>query len=113
NGARSTVRSAPSDGGNPMSERRTGSTLTDRYVWSVTRHLGSDTGPDVARELRGTIMDTVEAKIEAGTDPARAEEEALTELGDPDVLAGQYGEKPRYLVGPGMYPGYVRLLKTL
>lgn len=96
-----------------MSERRTEPTLTDRYVWSVTRHLGSDSGPDVARELRGSILDTVEAKIEAGTDPARAEEEALTELGDPEALAREYGEKPRYLIGPGVYPDYVRLLRTL
>ncbi|WP_017587680.1 permease prefix domain 1-containing protein [Nocardiopsis ganjiahuensis] len=96
-----------------MSDQRTGSTLTDRYVWSVTRHLGPDTGPDVARELRGTVLDAVEAKVEAGTDPDRAEKEALTELGDPDVLAAQYGEKPRYLVGPGLYPGYVRLLRAL
>ncbi|MEU3017209.1 hypothetical protein ABZ635_07445 [Nocardiopsis sp. NPDC007018] len=76
---------------------QTRSTLTDRYVWSVTRHLGPDTGPDVARELRGSIQ----------------EREALTELGDPDQLAREYGERPRYLIGPGVYPEYVRLLRAL
>jgi hypothetical protein len=96
-----------------MSEGKTESTLTDRYVWSVTRHLGAETGPDVARELRGSILDTIEAKVEAGTDPVKAEEEALTELGDPEALAREYGDKPRYLIGPGVYPGYVRLLKSL
>ncbi|MFC7485782.1 hypothetical protein ACOCJ7_04580 [Knoellia sp. CPCC 206453] len=30
-------------------------TLTDRYVWTVTRHLLDDFGPDVAQELRGTL----------------------------------------------------------
>lgn len=29
---------------------RTATTLTDRYVWTVTRHLPADVGPDVARE---------------------------------------------------------------
>lgn len=96
-----------------MSDRRTEPTLTDRYVWTVTRHLGPDTGPDVARELRGSILDTVEAKIEAGADPVRAEEEVLTELGDPETLAREYGEKSGYLIGPAVYPDYVRLLKTL
>lgn len=96
-----------------MSEGKTESTLTDRYVWSVTRHLDSEAGPDVARELRGSILDTIEAKVEAGTDPAKAEVEALTELGDPDALAREYGDRPRYLIGPGLYPGYVRLLRTL
>ena len=88
-------------------------TLTDRYVWTVARHLPADTGPDVASELRGTIEEMVEANIQAGTDPAGAEEEALTQLGDPDVLARQYGGQPGFLIGPGIYPEYVRLLKLL
>lgn len=96
-----------------MGDRAAEPALTDRYVWAVTRHLGPETGPDVARELRGSIHDTIEAKVGAGADPARAEEEALTELGDPDALAREYGEVPGYLIGPAVYPGYVRLLKVL
>ncbi len=88
-------------------------TLTDRYVWTVTRHLSADTGPDVARELRGTIADAVDAKVEAGLDPRAAEEEAIAELGDPEVLARQYGGRPAYLIGPGVYPDYVRLMRIL
>ncbi|KGN34371.1 hypothetical protein N802_11800 [Knoellia sinensis KCTC 19936] len=91
----------------------TKSTLTDRYVWTVTRHLGADTGPDVARELRATIADAVDAKVDAGTDPAVAEEEAVSELGDPEVLARQYGGRPAYLIGPGVYPDWVRLMRIL
>ena len=88
-------------------------TLTDRYVWTVTRHLPAETGPDVARELRGTIADTVDGKVAAGLDPDTAEREAITELGDPDVLARQYGGRPAYLIGPGVYPDYVRLMRVL
>lgn len=94
-----------------MTTRQT--TLTDRYVWTVTRHLPADTGPDVARELRGTIADAVDAKVDGGLDPDVAEQEAVTELGDPEVLARQYGGRPAYLIGPGVYPAYVRLMRVL
>jgi hypothetical protein len=96
-----------------MSTTSNRTTLTDRYIWTVTRHLPADTGPDVASELRGTIEDMVESRVEAGADLAEAEQEALTELGDPDALARQYGGRPGYLIGPGIYSEYVRLLKLL
>lgn len=96
-----------------MSATGNKTTLTDRYIWTVTRHLPADTGPDVASELRGTIEDMVESRIEAGEDPATAEESALLELGDPGVMARQYGGRPNYLIGPGLFPDYVRLMKIL
>lgn len=91
----------------------TTTTLADRYVWTVTRHLPDHLGPDVARELRATIADAVDAKVESGTDPATAEGEVLSELGDPEVLARTYGGRPAYLIGPGVYPDYVRLMRIL
>ncbi|EAP98195.1 hypothetical protein JNB_14563 [Janibacter sp. HTCC2649] len=91
----------------------TKTTLTDRYVWTVTRHLPDDVGPDVAQELRGTIADAVDGKVDAGADPAAAEQEAIAELGDPDALARHYGGRPNYLIGPGLYPDYLRLMRLL
>lgn len=91
----------------------TRTTLTDRYVWIVTRHLSAETGPDVARELRGTIADAVEDRTGGGGDPEEAERAVLTELGDPEVLARQYGGRPDYLIGPGLFPDYVRLVRVL
>ncbi|WP_353951628.1 permease prefix domain 1-containing protein [Knoellia sp. S7-12] len=91
----------------------TKTTLTDRYVWTVTRHLPDDVGPDVAQELRGTIADAVDGKVEGGADPAAAEQQVIAELGDPDVLARQYGGRPGYLIGPAVYPDYVRLMRIL
>jgi hypothetical protein len=88
-------------------------TLTDRYVWTVTRHLADDVGPDVARELRATIADAVDARVEEGLDPSAAEEAVLAELGNPDVLARTYGGRPAYLIGPGVYPDWVRLMRVL
>lgn len=91
----------------------TTTTLTDRYVWTVTRHLSGDIGPDVARELRATIADAVDARLEQGDDPAAAEDAVLSELGDPDVLARTYGGRPAYLIGPGVYPDWLRLMRVL
>lgn len=93
--------------------RALSTTLTDRYVWTVTRHLSDDTGPDVARELRGTIADAIDGKVEDGVDPAEAEQQVIAELGDPDVLARQYGGRPGYLIGPGVYTDYIRLMRIL
>lgn len=87
--------------------------LTDRYIWAVTRQLSADTGPDVARELRGTLAETIEDKVAAGEGQAEAERVALTELGDPDVLAREYGSRPQHLIGPGIYADYVRLIRVL
>lgn len=87
--------------------------LTDRYIWAVTRQLPEETGPDVARELRGTLADTVEDRVAAGEEPERAERDALADLGDPDVLAREYGGRPQHLVGPSIYADYVRLIKVM
>ena len=65
--------------------------LTERYVWTVTRQLPPETGPDVGRELRGAIEESVEARVAAGEDPEAAERETILGLGDPDVLAREYG----------------------
>lgn len=88
-------------------------TLTDRYVWAVSRQLPPETGPDVARELRATLADTIEDKVAAGLDPDRAEREAITELGDPDVLARGFGGRPNHLLGPRYYADWVRIERML
>lgn len=87
--------------------------LTDRYVWTVTRQLPEETGPDIARELRGTIEETVEGRVAAGEDPLAAERATILGLGDPDVLAREYGGRPNHLIGPDYFPAWVRLVRLL
>lgn len=87
--------------------------LTDRYVWSVSRQLPAQTGPDVAQELRGTLAETIEGRVAAGEDPVEAERAAVAELGDPDVLAREYGGRPSHLIGSSFYPDWVRLVRFL
>ncbi|MER5424287.1 HAAS signaling domain-containing protein [Streptosporangium roseum] len=86
-------------------------TLTDRYVHEVVRRIPADQRDDVADELRTTIADTVDARDAA--DPDSAEREVLTEMGDPIRLAARYADRPLTLIGPELYPTYIRLLVTL
>jgi hypothetical protein len=91
----------------------TTSSLTDRYVEATLRRLPSDKRPDIERELRASIADAVDARVESGTDRVEAEVAVLTELGDPARLAAGYAEQPLHLIGPELFLDYTRLLRTL
>lgn len=88
-------------------------TLTDRYIWAVQRSLPEAQRDDIDRELRGTIADTIDGRLEAGADEKTAEREVLAELGDPYRLAAGYADRPLHLIGPKVFPDYIRLLKVL
>src|SRR5699024_2442994 len=51
--------------------------------------------------------------IEQGESPAEAEHAALTELGDPAVLASGFADRPLHLIGPRFYLSWMRLMKIL
>ncbi len=89
------------------------STLTDRYVHAVTRTIPEQQRDDVAAELRASIADQLDARLEAGASPAQAERDVLDELGDPDKLAAGYADRPLHLIGPRYYLEWWRLLKLL
>ncbi|NRQ34078.1 hypothetical protein HII36_19795 [Nonomuraea sp. NN258] len=91
----------------------TASTLTDRYVAAILRRLPDGQRPDIERELRASIADAVDDRMEAGGDRAEAEFAVLTELGDPARLAAGYAERPLQLIGPALYLDYTRLLTAL
>lgn len=93
--------------------RPTTDTLTDRYVWAVLKSLPDSKRADIDRELRASIADELDARIEAGEQPADAEHAVLTELGEPSTLAASYMGRRPGLIGPDLYPGYVALLKML
>ncbi len=88
-------------------------TLTDRYVVATVRDLDPDQRDDVERELRATIADMVEARLDGGAEPADAERAVLVELGDPMRLASGYTGRPLHLIGPVLYPEWRRLLTLL
>ncbi|WP_148574318.1 permease prefix domain 1-containing protein [Nocardioides caldifontis] len=88
-------------------------TLADRYVHAATRRLPEDQRADVADELRGSIDDRVEALLDErpGLTPEQAEYAALEELGEPERLSAGYSGRKLRLIGPELFPSYVRVLK--
>lgn len=91
----------------------TETTLTDRYIDAATRTVPERVRADLAAELRASIGDQVDARVEAGEDRGAAERVVLTELGDPDKLAADYADRPLRLIGPRYYLAWWRLLKLL
>ncbi|WP_271799149.1 HAAS signaling domain-containing protein [Dietzia maris] len=109
------------------------STLTDRYIAEVVRHLPEDQRDDISSEIAATIADMVAAEPDAvndavndaiGTPPsgtadrasaerASAERAVLARLGDPAELAHRYAGARQYLVGPDVYPVWARVLRWL
>ena len=88
-------------------------TLTDRYVDAAMRTVPENQRDDLAAELRASIDDQVEARVEQGDARDAAERAVLTDLGDPEKLAAQYTDRPLWLVGPRYYLTWWRLTKLL
>lgn len=86
------------------------SILTDRYVGEVLRGVPTGQRADVEQELRASIADEVEAAGGAGE---AAEVPTLNGLGDPAKLAASLIDGPQYLIGPGLYWEYRRVLRAL
>ncbi|MET0977063.1 MAG: hypothetical protein ABWX82_15480 [Leifsonia sp.] len=85
--------------------------LTDRYVWAVVRTTHEKQRPELEQEVRALVADATQARLEAGS--TAAERDALVELGDPQVLAARYADRPLTLIGPAYYLLWLRLLKLL
>lgn len=86
---------------------------TNRYVEAATRSLPPDQRDDYAAELRASIQDQIDGRIEAGQTPADAEREVLVELGDPATLAAGYAGRSLQLIGPRYFSDWKRLLVLL
>jgi hypothetical protein len=91
----------------------TTSTLTDRYVSAVVRGVPDRQRADLEQELRASLADDIDARVEGGAEAKTAEREAIVELGDPIVLAARYAGRPLHLVGPELYADWRRLLTVL
>ena len=88
-------------------------TLTDRYVDAAMRTVPEKQRPDLSAELRASIGDQIDARVEGGDAAEAAERAVLTDLGDPDKLAAGYTDRPLHLIGPRYYLEWWRLLKLL
>ncbi len=82
--------------------------LIEVYIDEVTRRLPEKSRKDIALELRSTIEDMLPDEY--------SEEEikqALSQLGNPAVLASGYRDQPMHLIGPRYFDMYVNLLKLI
>ena len=87
--------------------------LTERYVGAAMRTVPEKQRADLGAELRTSIEDSIDARVEAGETRGDAERRVLTDLGDPDKLAARYTERPLQLIGPRYFLDWWRLLKLL
>jgi hypothetical protein len=87
------------------------STLTDRYVAATVRLVPRSQREEIARELRASIGDAVEQRVEHGEAPDQAAFMVLSELGDPVRLSTSYIAGATSLIGPATYPSYKRVLR--
>ena len=82
--------------------------MIDRYVYAVTEHLSENTREDVSQELRANIEDMLP------DDPTESDVRIVLEkLGNPTILANEYSQKKRYLIGPALYDNYFTVLKLV
>lgn len=82
--------------------------LIERYIYAVTRRTPIDQREDVADELRASIEDALNERSSRSKKDVKA---VLTELGNPTALAQKYTSGERYLIGPMLYPFYIRTLR--
>jgi len=89
--------------------------LIDRYVREVGAHLPYRLRSDVEAELRSLLMDALEERARAASNPSDAELAAavLRDFGPPHEVARRYAPQSQYLIGPRLFPAYKRALLIL
>lgn len=88
-------------------------TLIDRYVAQAVRVLPTAQRSDIEAELRDLVAEAVTDLTNSGMDAGEAERQVLTDLGPPHQLAARYTDRPLHLVGPDLFPDYLRVLRVL
>ena len=87
--------------------------LTERYLAAALGSIPQRQRADVETELKSSIADAIDDRIQAGEEPGAAERAVLEGLGDPTLLAAGMTGRPMYLIGPDLFPDYRRLLTLL
>jgi hypothetical protein len=88
--------------------------LIELYLEEIRRKLPSRNREDILKEIQSTLMDTVEDRNpNPGEEPDEETVKAvLKEFGPPRKVANQFGAKD-YLVGPRMFPIYLKVLRIV
>jgi hypothetical protein len=98
-----------------MSQNMSKHELVARYVHEVKHILGRKAPPDLTRELESLLGESIEAReAELGRELQLSEVGALiVGFGTPDEVAGRYVLRPNYLIGPGLYPAFLVVVKAV
>ncbi len=77
--------------------------LIERYVYEVGRQLPRKKRADIQVELKSTLVDTLEDRVEG--EPSQEDEiKLLKEFGPPRKVAASYWPQGQYLIGPNLFP---------
>ena len=87
--------------------------LSERYIAAVMRSVPVADREEIAAELRASIADQIEGRVEAGEDPETAEYAVIDGLGDPIAYAASLSGRSLMLIGPRYYAAWLRLLRLL
>lgn len=82
--------------------------LIERYLHELSRDLPKNLRDDVTTELRSSLEEGLEAAVADGADPEAFIGGQLRELGPPGTLAASYWSRPQHVVGPELYPAFVK-----
>lgn len=86
--------------------------IIDRYVYAVVSKLPGKQREDIDREIRTLIDDMMEKYPDEELELNKAKK-VLLELGDPNVLAENFIDRKRYLIGPKNFDKYIFVLKIV
>ena len=67
----------------------------------------------MSAQLRASIAGAVDSRAAGGEAPDVVERGVLSDLGDPMRVSAAYSGRQLHLIGPELYPDYVRLLRLL
>lgn len=84
--------------------------LTDRYLGAAVKHAPERQRADLERELRASIEDALEPRLDAGEPVDTAERAVLGGLGDPEKLVADWLDRPLHLIGPAVFLLWKKLL---
>ncbi len=83
--------------------------LLERYITEVGRYLPRKGREDMKNELRSTLQDMLDDRVEG--ESTEADVEALIrEYGSPRKVAASYGTE-QYVIGPDLYPFFIMVMK--
>ena len=93
--------------------------LIERYIQDVSRRLPRRLRADVEKELRSSLHDALDARAANAGDRAESAApddqvvELLRKFGPPAQLATSYRSAPGFLVGPELYPAFLKTMKIV